>query len=372
MESRWIEEIRSFKDIAREWDEAVFRAWDENPFLLSDFIITWWGRFYEKAELRILVVYDEGKIAGGIPLYLSRTGLLGGFARVLCHIGGPVANYTEPLYAAPNVQMLSLLRKALDKRDDWDALYLSDVREKNRLIAECRGLPFHGQFTPYIVQDHMNWAIDLAAGREKYMATVSRKLKHDLRAKRRHLLKKYGEIRLKEIKGREEVARLFDLYTRFSLQAFNKRGRSSAFEDEQYTAFFRDFLALMDERQRLDAHALMAGDEVLAISFGYRFAKGYNWALTGFNYENSYYRPGYLLAEELIKEICGRGGDYLNWYGHETFYKTQWCNSTMPLYRFYLIRHTARGMLYSACRAVERILRSNRSIVGIAKKLKRS
>lgn len=372
MQYHWIEDIEKFRNIAQEWDKTLVSSGNYNPFLLSDFIITWWRHFHNNLRLRIFVVYDNGTIAGGIPLYLGKRKFRDGFASILSYIGRPAANYTEPFYTTSEIRILPLLQKALAKRKDWDALYLPDVRGENKLIAEYNDCATDRRFFFNLAQDHMNWAIDLSAGLEKYFSTIPKRLQRYLKTKRKDIVKKHGNLQLKQIWGKDEVGKYFDLYTEFSSHSFMARRRKSNFDNEKYSSFFRDFLTLMDQKQRLDTHVLMAGDKVLAISFGYRFGKGYNYALTSFNYDYKYFKPGYLLVEELIKETCKHGETYYNSYGYERFYKTQWCNSQIPLYRFLMIRHTLKGTIYRIFQATEKFLRSNKKTVTLIRKLKKS
>lgn len=371
MEYHWIEDIEEFRNIAIKWDDALINSDNYNPFLLSDFIITWWKYFSDNLTLRIFIIYDNGKIVGGIPLYMSRGRFREGFTMILRYIGGSAANYTEPLYATDGLRILEILEEALAKRNDWSVLQLTDVRAGNRLIDEYHDYPQDGHFKLYIVQDHMNWSIDLSNGKENYFATISKKLRRDLRSKRRHILSNYGKLQLKEIKGKEDVEKYFDLYIKFSLHTFTSRNRRSTLEDKKYANFLKDFLVLMDGKERLDGHALIAGDKVMAISFGYRFGKGFNWVLTGFNYDYKYFRPGYLLIEELINNICNHGETYYNWYGHERFYKTQFCNEQSPLFQFLIVNSTLGGFCYMAIKRAEIVAKSNRILRIIAKKIMR-
>ena len=286
-----------------------------------------------------------------------------GFARILSHIGGIAANYTEPFYSSLNTEILPFLMESLAEKSDWDILYLSDVRQENKLFAECNGLLADKQFLCYIVQDHMNLAIDLSGGVDNYLSTISNKLKSDLRAKRKRAINEYGEIRLKEIGRQNEVALYFDKFIEFSLHSFNKREKKSSFENKRYSSFFREFLILMDKNARLDAHALFSGDKILAISFGYRFGKGLNLVLTGFDYKYKYVRPGYLLIEELIKETVRRKETYYNFYGYDRFYKSQWSNKQAPLYKIFVMRNSLRGRFHKILFQIEKSLRSNKAIV---------
>jgi CelD/BcsL family acetyltransferase involved in cellulose biosynthesis len=372
MRYRWVEDIKEFQDIAEKWDRALILSGSRNPFLLSDFITTWWKHYGRACELRIFMIYDNDKIAGGIPLYVRRGGLNEAFTRVLSHVGGAAANYTEPFYVSSDIKFFPMFTEALAEKKDWDSLHLTHVRPENKLISEYKNSLSDRRFFLYPVQDHMNWAIDLSMGKDNYYEeTISKKLMRDLRAKRKHAVKDYGQLRLKEIKGKIEVERYFDLYTDFSLDAFSRRKRISSFRDKKYAAFLKEFLVIMDSADRLDGHVLLAGDNVLAISFAYRFGKGFNWVLTGFDYKYKYVRPGYLLIEELIKEICNRGETYYNWYGHARFYKAQWCNTQSPLFQIFLVKRTLKGLCYNILKQSELTLRSNEKFMNLIRNLRR-
>lgn len=363
MDCRWVEDIDKFRDISGEWDKAVVDSGDHNPFLLSNFIITWWKHFGKGKGLRIFVVYDGDRISGGIPFYLERKGLAPLSAGILYYVGGSVANYTEPLYSGGKTELLPILARSLASRTDWDVLSLTDLREGNRFISEVNAFGSKMRFRRYVINDHMNFAIDLSDGLDRYISSISPKLRRDLKAKRKHISNKFGEITLKEVRGEEEVNRCVDLYRKFSLDAFAARNRRSNFNNERYAEFFREFLVLMERDGRLDAHMLIAGDNVLAISFAYRFGRGFNWVLTGFNYEYKYYRPGYILIEELLKEVARRKESYYNWYGYGRFYKDQWCNLQTPLYKVLIVKKTLKGSLFLISQKVRKTAKSLRDLL---------
>ena len=133
MEYRWIDNIKEFQEIATRWDEALIRAGGENPFLLSDFIISWWKQYADDYEFRVFVVHDNNEIVGGLPLYIENAapGM-----KILRYVGKVAANYTEPLYASDHANILPILEEALVERKDWDALHLNNVRSKSKLISE--------------------------------------------------------------------------------------------------------------------------------------------------------------------------------------------------------------------------------------------
>jgi CelD/BcsL family acetyltransferase involved in cellulose biosynthesis len=223
-----------------------------------------------------------------------------------------------------------------------------------------------------LIRDHANWGVDLSSGLQQYLDTVSWKLKKDLRAKRKHVLKDFGAISLKEISGEEPVRKYFDIYAGFARNAFAERKRKNSVEDDNYASFLKDLMVAMEKTGRLAAYALLAGDRTVAVNFGYRSDKGFDWVLTSFDYELKYFRPGYILMEEQLKHIYGKGGTYCNMYGHDRFFKEQWANDQKPLYKLFLIRRTLRGGCYSVIRRAENALRSNPAMVRLARRLKRA
>lgn len=371
LQHQWIDDLETFRSRAAEWDGALLASGEQNPFLLSDFILTWSKYFLQPGALRLLVMTDGLHIVGCLPLFVRRDGVRHGCARRLSYVGGWAANYTEPFCASADGSALSVVREALLARQDWDVFRLTEVRSRSRFLSECRQRAPDASFPIEVSEDHADWSIDLSHGVEAYLQTISKKLRRDLRSKRRHAVARYGELTLKAVHGPEEVARSFDLYTRFSCEAFRARHRRSAFEDHHQQAFFREFLVAMERRQRLDAHLLTAGDHVLAVSFAYRFGPGFNWVLTAFNCEDEYLRPGYLLIEDIIQELWRRGEPRYNWYGHDRFYKTQWCNTKTPLYSVTIVKPTWAGAWYRRVRWAERCVRSTPLALRAVRSLRR-
>lgn len=369
MKHAWVNDINIFKTLSGEWDEALINSGSFNPFLLSEFIISWWKHFGNSFKLNIFILYKNKKIVGGIPLYIKKGGLRDAFVRILLYIGGSAANYTEPFFMPGEEFFFDFLKNALERRSDWDVLYLPDIRRQCCLLPYLFSADKDNRFFYLLTQDHFNWSIDLSMGKEQYFASLAKKMMRDLRAKRKHAIKNYGESRLINMCGEENIKKYFQMYCDFSTQAFQNRSRVSTFENKNYASFLSDFLISMDRRDRLDCQVLFFGETVLAISFAYKFGKGFNWVLTAFNFECRYVRPGYLLIEELISELFKRKETYYNWYGYERFYKEQWCNRKEPLYKLFLIRRSFAGVRYGILRKVESAIRSNPLLLKTIRKI---
>ncbi len=63
--------------------------------------------------------------------------------------------------------------------------------------------------------------------------------------------------------------------------------------------------------------------------------------------------------EELIRELGRRGVTTYNWFGHDRFYKRQWCNTETPLYRIRLVRPGLAGVWYRGVERTASLLRAH-------------
>ena len=312
MECRCIEDIKEFQDIAKEWDEAIILSGEDNPFLLSDFIMSWWKYYSQNRKLLIYAIHDDrGQLAAGIPLCIERKD----FRKTITHIGGCDANVTHFFSKNTGLNLIEHLMSSLKKREDWDIFILDRVLSTNALI------------------------------------------------------KQIGELKLQRISGASNIRSLFRAYRKLSIRAFRMRNNVSAFENKRRYSFYEELLILFDKKNRLDAHILTAGAYTLGISFGYRFGRGFKWILTAFNPDFYQLRPGHLLIEVLINEAINSGDPYFDmYYGGEVFYKQQWCPEMIPLKRIEICRNNFFNKSVSLTRNA---LRSNKIFMDSARKVKR-
>lgn len=363
MQVHWIKDIDRFQSIAQEWDEALISSRADNPFLLSDFIITWWRYHSKNRKLMIFILYEQNRIIAGIPLCLEKRS----FRRTLVHIGGINANITHFFSISNGLHFMKCLVHALRDAPEWEIFALDRILANNLFLKqfEKEGGSVPNEFSSYIFDAGFNGIIDLKFGYEAILRRLSQRL-------RRYIIRskcKIGEIKLNRIGGRSNIVGLFKEYRDLSIRAFRERKEVSAFESEKNSAFFAELLLKLYDKQRLDAHKLSAGLNTLGISFGYRFGKGFKWILTTFNHDFWRLRPGHLLIDALVKEAIENNDDYFDmYYGGELFYKRQWCTDFIPLKQLIICRN---NILNKTIISSEKAFRSNRILMKSAKRLRR-
>ncbi len=367
MEHRLIEDINKFQDIAKDWDEALVQSGEDNPFLLSDFITTWWKHHSENRKLMIYALYGQGQIVGGIPLCVQKKN----FRKTLSHIGGIDANITHFFSKIKRIDFVEHLMSYLEKKENWDVFILDRVLSSNPLIKYINGRQSLGSngFAYYIFDAGFNGLIDLTKGFDEVFEKISRRLKRYLTKGKREL-NKLGELTLHKISGNSSIKRLLREYTELSVKSFRKRNKISAFEKANRFHFYEDLLVKFDMKNMLDAHRLTAGPHTLGISFGYRFGKGFKWILTAFNSDFYQLRPGHLLIEALVKEAINRGDPYFDmFYGGDVFYKQQWCQKMIPLKRIEICRNS---IFNKSLILTRNKLRSNKTFMDSARKIRKT
>lgn len=337
MECRWIEDIREFQDIAEEWDNSLFYSQEDNPFLLSDFVITWWKYYRHNRRLMVFCIYENGHIVAGIPLCEERRK----FRKTVLHMGGPAANLTHFLLKKPAFDATENLVSSLEKRGNWDIMLLDRVLSTNPIIEDVKNFAAHNsdKIVCDISDAGFDGKIDLTVGYEKILNNLPKRLRRYLKNCKQQL-SRIGELELHKITGTSNVIKLFNEYRDLSRKSFKMRNNISAFESATYSNFFRELLVIFSEKAMLDAHKLTVDNFTLGISFGYRFLKGFKWILTAFNPDFRHSRPGHLLIDALVQEAIRNEDPYFDmYYGGGLFYKQQWCNSMIPLKKIEIYRN---------------------------------
>ena len=344
MESSWIHDLKDFLKIRDDWDLALETSEADNPFLLSEFIVTWWQINHQGNDLCIFILKNNEKIFAGFPLYISRNTTSSFGLKRIQQIGDNFANLTEPFSIVELDKFEFHFINSLKKLKNWEFLDLPRIRsgfferyrEKNK-VAGLRMIVF---------KDNLNASIIIDRNSEDYLMTVSSNLRNNVR-KARKKAKKLGEIVLNKIEAIKDIENLYNKFILFSIESRHNRGSSSEFIDKMKQEFTKKLLIRFSSKGLLDAHALFFGETLAAISFGFRYKKGFKWIFTSYNPDLHNISPGHTLIFELVNYCYQRGDSYFDTYaGGQVFYKKQWCNKFDSLYHFMIFNNNIKAILY--------------------------
>jgi len=319
MEYRWITKINEFQEIAAQWDEALLLSKEDNPFLLSDFLLTWWKHYSQGLKLRIFILYRNTSIIGGLPLCQNRNGYLE-------YPGGITANYTEFLSHGEDHVFWKYFLESLNQLEAWRCIRLKRIRKKrvnieqlNKIVSEQKDILLD------LRQCEYSYLINIPSDFADYIQRMPKKLRYYIKRSEREF-SKLGVISLCSLKSYDKISALLDTYINFSRNSFKKRKKQSAFEDRVYCIFFKELISKMHQAGCLDANALTLNNRIIAIHFGYSLGNNLNYIFPAFDIEFANLNPGHLMIYKLIELASKRKNKIFDFYTGYSFYKEQWCD----------------------------------------------
>ena len=315
----WIKDAEEFRSIAAEWDNALLGSKEDNHFLLSDFILSWWKYYGGRLGMRILAAYDGAAISCGAAFFRNNRGYL-------APIGGITANYTEFLNPAAGQYAWSAILGALKQEKGWRCLSLERARPRKIALGTLK--EFASQDKGLVCEAYpsgCSYLIKVPAEFSGYINTIDETLRYYIKRSEKEL-ERQGGLSLISLAESGRMGYFTDMYIRLSLDSFRRRGRKSAFENAPRRLFFKELMEKHSDSGRVDAHALKSGDRIIAMHFGYSAGNNLNYIFPVFDMDFARFNPGHLLIYKLVELAVKRKNDYIDLYSGENFYKEQWSN----------------------------------------------
>lgn len=340
MEYRWIENIREFQNIAESWDEALLLSGEDNPFLLSDFILTWLKYNAANSKLRVFIVFEKERIIGGIPLCQDRKGYLE-------LPGGSAAGYTEFLSSKNNRDTIceAFLRN-LTKRKDWRCVRIRRQR-MNKINPEViKSAKKDSALLIDIYENEYAYLIDVPENLLRFASGIPKKLRYYLRRSEKEL-SRLGRIHFLSLDSGESINEWCDNFIHFSRASFMQRGRKSVFENKSHCSFFVELINKFYKKGFLSAHCLCIDKRMIAVHFGYSIANNLNYLFPAFDIKLANLNPGHLLLYKLLEFASRNKKKIFDMYTGYRLYKEQWCSKKEKILLIEIRRNELLGKIES-------------------------
>jgi CelD/BcsL family acetyltransferase involved in cellulose biosynthesis len=325
--------------VAQESAERAHYEWAEladlvgaDPFLHPGWFDAWRSAFGDRG-FEVLAVRRAGRLVGLLPVEAPRAGIL----------RSPV-NEDTPRYGA-----LVLDREAANAlarhliRSGPRRLDLSYVPGDDPLYAALGAagdslLTHHLTDQPYV---------DLSVDAETYEAALPRKLRQDLRRRRRRL-DEQGAVAFDVHDGSESLRDL--LVEGFAVEAASWKGeRGCAISSTvERTRFYTELAEWAAARGWLRLAYLRVDGRAIAFSIFLR-TETHVWALKlGVDPEFRSAGAGVLLTWESLRRWLGRGLASFEFLGNADPFKLMWTNTTRPVARVQLFGSSVGGAIEGA------------------------
>ena len=283
----------SFNALKKPWIDLLARSSANTIFGTWQFQETWWRCFGEDRTLRLCVVSEDQRLMGIVPLM----GLEGDAnPRTLQLIGGTeVADYLDVIAEQGREQ--EVLVAALDAVE-WDSLDLHVIPEASATRPALARLAEERGYRVTEAPEDVCPLIHLPATWDDYLATLTKKNRHELRRKMRRL----EEEASTRVLVTRDIAALADDVDAFIALHRASEGRKGRFMDVRMTEFFHALSRVCFMEKWLHLAFLDVNGTLAATTLSFK----YNNTLALYNsaYALTYQRlsPGLLLVASLIRE----------------------------------------------------------------------
>jgi CelD/BcsL family acetyltransferase involved in cellulose biosynthesis len=303
--------------------------------------------------LAVLGVFDDaGELRGIAPWYVDHSALQG---RVLRPMGsGEVCSDYLGVLCDPPVE--DAVAKALagylvdcanDRSPDalrWDLLDTDAVDAEDSVMAALVG-----HLSAYGCTVHrrpgMNcWRLNLATDWDKYLASLGRHLRSDLRRLSRDMFDT-GRAMLCSPAGLDDLPRAMDILVDLHQRRWTAVGEPGCFASERFNAFFRDVVPAMQRLGQLQFHWLELDGRPIAARYEL-IVDGVVYAYqSGVDPDMRKHEPGKLMNMAILREAIDRGHRTFDFLRGNEPYKAQFGAQARPTIRFRVVPRGAVAQL---------------------------
>lgn len=192
----------------------------------------------------------------------------------------------------------------------------------------------------------ISYSATLPESFNEYSLRLSKSLLKDNRRMIRRL-SETGELTFKVIDNRKEFIETTNILISQKEARYNLSGARNIFHNEHVKNFYTKMFTLLDRGLNIHLSVLMLDDEILATHLGIHHRDQFYYLMPTFNHDDKWrkFSLGRIHLERLIGWAIDNGIKKFDFTIGGESYKTNWCNSEMPVYD-HLNLKTPRGVVY--------------------------
>ena len=356
-----IEVVSSYdacRSLRTEWNEILFRqcATIEELDLTSSFewVMQLWQTHLDSKDQEVLVLRDDQRISGILPLYrLNRQ-----VRKVPCRILSPMTELFSGrsgfLLREPRIEYAEALLDHAGKRlGRWDVFQISFVEGSayERMFLEwARKNGRHAQ----ILSTEVSPYTPLLENWQRHFASLPSKLRTKLRSGEKRLRER-GELAYREYRSADEVTE-FNLAVReIERDSWKAAAGTSIASNPKHEVFHQSMALRAAEQGWLSGHLLLLNREPVAYVDGLL----HNGVFLGLKASHRQafrdMSPGHVLTAFLFERLYEHRVRIYDFMGKCEEYKMRWAANTYTRNTYMVFNHTLRAR---AARLLDRYARS--------------
>jgi len=308
------------------WDVVMQASVRPSPFASHAWLSTWWATYGGDRRLHLLRLEEQGKVLGGIALYVC-TRRVGGVlpVRELRLVGDRhVGSEGLDLLVPPGREAEAVA--ALDDHlagalgASWDMSLLGGLRPGAALLgAGAAGWTEDVNRCPYLL-------IEPGAR----IAPIGKNLAARVARKSRAMFDREG-FRFARCESEVEIPLLLDALFHCHQERWEARGEPGAFASSPKREFYRAVAPRLLRAGMLELFGIWEGDRPRAVLFGASAGSTLYYLQSGFDAGIASFGPGNVLLFQILQDAQRRGFRRFDFMKGDEAYKFQWTRDEEPL-----------------------------------------
>jgi CelD/BcsL family acetyltransferase involved in cellulose biosynthesis len=337
-----------FQQIRHEWNLLTDRCVYPNAFLRAEWLLLWWQWFgCQLGTFHVLLVWDQDRLVGGLPLFRKRNGTL----QLLGCDGLTCPEYlglvTEPDLAE---SIAHELVQFFVRQKDWTQLCLEDYALEDTGTARFAEM-LRQQFPHWQCDGEGRYYIPLPDSYNDYLMTRSQANRYK---KRKELKKATEEFHARLVEPvLSEIDVWFPELRRLGIAALAHK-TTPPLQYDHFASFLHDLIIELLPRQEFRIFLLYYGDTPAAFKLGLVHNSKFYDYLTGFD-PNLPGRAGNIVIHFILAKLIEEKFQEFDFLRGLEDYKTHWTDLRHPTKTIILFRQHA--FQYYRRQLIELILR---------------
>lgn len=323
-----IEELDRLDVLRAEWDALLAQsAAGRSIFSTWDWQHLWWRVFGGTATLRLLAVRDKGALIGIWPLIQEDS--------TLALVGGAdLCDYLDIIALAGREQEVLAAGLAHLDGTAGTALDLRFLPATSPTLAQLPALAGRSGWEVACAVDDVCPAVDLPGDWESYLASLSKKDRHELRRKLRRLAQA-GALSWEIAAGRNGLERDRDDFVRLHRLS---RADKAAFMDRPMQDFFSAIIAHFRPLGKIKIYFLAFDGQRVAATLCFEHGDELWVYNSGFDRDYAQHSVGLALKAFCIQDAIAQGKRKVDFLRGPEPYKYDLGAQDVPVYRLRLTK----------------------------------
>ncbi|MEA2552243.1 MAG: hypothetical protein QOJ65_419 [Fimbriimonadaceae bacterium] len=297
----------SFNELAGDWKDLVEHSPTATPFQTWEWQSTWVRHFAKKAGLHVIAIHEGKDLVGLMPLVKNS-----GPWTTLRAIGTGASDYLHPIARAgyENTVSEAVARSLKDVK--VDLIDLHQVREDKPLSGIEGYVP---------LEQARCLVLDLPDSYDKYLATLSKSLRYDVKRLDKDLFKT-GRASIDQVHS-DEIDQGMDRLMETHKKRWRKRGLPGAFIGRA-DAFHREWAHVAAKQGYLWLSLLKVDGEAIGAIYAMSLGSACYYYQAGFDPSKGSISPGTLLVAWTIRRAIEEGKETFDFLRGDESYKMRW------------------------------------------------